>query len=193
MLILRSICSLASELNEKPTHFLLELIQNAEDNSYADGVVPSITLTLYPTRLTVDCNKKGFSEKNVRAICRPGFSTKRDKSMGYIGEKGIGFKSVFKVAGVVTTVSYPYSFRFEKHERLGMVTPIWVPVDYTRETKQGSHFTLDLLLETDAEALGREILDLEPSLLIFLRKLRQIWIRIHAVLNVVPEMGLVGS
>ena len=47
----------------------------------------------------VDCNEDGFTRENVEAICNVGASTKtRNNSQYYIGEKSIGFKSVFMVA-----------------------------------------------------------------------------------------------
>lgn len=51
-------------------------------------------------------------QSNVRAICSTGESTKTNTS-GYIGEKGIGFKSVFKAASKVHIQSGPFSFFFE--------------------------------------------------------------------------------
>ena len=41
-------------------------------------------------------NEQGFSAENIRALCDVGNSTKKG-SAGYIGKKGIGFKSVFRV------------------------------------------------------------------------------------------------
>lgn len=38
----------------------------------------------------------GFSDVNVRALCDVGRSTKTG-GLGYIGQKGIGWKSVFRV------------------------------------------------------------------------------------------------
>lgn len=43
-------------------------------------------------------NEIGFSAENIRALCDVGNSTKKGQSAGYIGKKGIGFKSVFRVS-----------------------------------------------------------------------------------------------
>jgi HSP90 family molecular chaperone len=96
------------------------LIQNAEDNNYsraeALGVEPYIKFTIRPDTISIDCNEDGFTPENVRAICRIGESTKiRANAQYYIGEKGIGFKSVFMVASKVHIQSGPFSFSFE-HE-----------------------------------------------------------------------------
>ncbi|KAK6410617.1 hypothetical protein LTR95_018195, partial [Oleoguttula sp. CCFEE 5521] len=108
---------LSEELYSKSTHFILELIQNADDNRYEAGVTPKLTL-LYNRDgfLWVACNEVGFTPANVRAICRIADSTKKIESAhkGYIGEKGIGFKSVFKVADVVSIQSGAVSFQFDK-------------------------------------------------------------------------------
>src|ERR1017187_9806626 len=97
---------LAEELNSKETHFILELLQNAEDNEYADKQ-PELALSISvdnPTStpladgcLVVLNNEVGFQLENVRSLCSVGQSTKKERNHGYIGEKGIGFKSVFRV------------------------------------------------------------------------------------------------
>ncbi|KAK7854735.1 hypothetical protein CFP56_031056 [Quercus suber] len=42
-------------------------------------------------------NEQGFSGQNIRALCDVGNSTKKGSNAGYIGKKGIGFKSTFRV------------------------------------------------------------------------------------------------
>lgn len=75
---------LSDELYSKSTHFLLEFVQNAEDNSYARGVTPTLRLKLENRRIRIECNEVGFTEANVRAICKIGISTKTGQG-GYIG------------------------------------------------------------------------------------------------------------
>ena len=71
----------------------------------------------------------GFSEQNVRALCDVGNSTKQHK-VGYIGQKGIGFKSVFKVTDVAEIHSNGFHISFDliQHQSLGYILPTWVPV-----------------------------------------------------------------
>ncbi|KAJ4850146.1 hypothetical protein Tsubulata_000626 [Turnera subulata] len=88
---------LSAELYSKDVHFLMELIQNAEDNEYLEGVDPSlefvitsrdITGTGAPATLLMFNNEKGFSAKDIESICSVGNSTKKgNKKKGYIGEK----------------------------------------------------------------------------------------------------------
>ncbi|RNJ54063.1 hypothetical protein D7B24_000987 [Verticillium nonalfalfae] len=121
---------LASQLNSKTTHFILELIQNADDNAYPSGVQPTFSLVLGKNgsnfTLRTDCNETGFSLKNIDAICSIGKSTKTgiiNGQKGFIGEKGIGFKSVFKVAHQVDILSNFYEFRIDRTALLGMLDP----------------------------------------------------------------------
>jgi hypothetical protein len=41
---------LSVDLYSKETHFVLELIQNADDNQYQDGASPTLTLTIEPQK-----------------------------------------------------------------------------------------------------------------------------------------------
>jgi hypothetical protein len=67
----------------------MELIQNADDNTYSKDVHPTIKIELWPTAIVVFNNEVGFREENIIAICNVGGSTKIGQS-GYIGQKGIG-------------------------------------------------------------------------------------------------------
>ncbi|EEU43645.1 uncharacterized protein NECHADRAFT_82646 [Fusarium vanettenii 77-13-4] len=167
-------CSLSRELYEKQTHFLLELIQNAEDNTY-DDVTPSLSFTYKRGSLRVDCNETGFTERNVRAICKIGESTKAGlgQSARYVGEKGIGFKSVFKVASEVYISSRSFSFKFDQAQAVGLIAPIWS--EFPEPIRPGyTSFYLKLSENTDEEHIARDIKRLDPTMLLFLRRLREI-------------------
>lgn len=114
----RSIVHVAEDLYDADTRFIFELIQNAEDNCYRRAAIhgqePFLHLTLHTDHLTVDSNEDGFTENDVRAICSIHQSSKKQTG-GYIGHKGIGFTSVFKVAYKVSIQSGPFCFYFEHH------------------------------------------------------------------------------
>jgi hypothetical protein len=173
-------CSLSEQLNSKDTHFVYELIQNAEDNMYANDVEPSLTFSLKDDRLIIDSNETGFTQKNIEAISQVGQSTKACKT-GFIGEKGIGFKSVFRVARKVHIQSEPYSFAFiydEGDNGLGMVTPI--NEDY-RKVPTGIQTRMVLFFRNDevVHSIKEELHDLPNTLLLFLRKLRRLSVKIE--------------
>jgi hypothetical protein len=125
--------------------------------------------------LRIDSNEIGFSKENVEAICKVGRSTKSGlgNTTRYIGEKGIGFKSVFKVCDVVWIASGHYSFKFDKSQILGVIAPIWETFPEDR-----LHGYTSILLQIsdsyDHSELMADIKLLDPKLLVFLRTLRQI-------------------
>ncbi|KAH9046334.1 hypothetical protein EDB83DRAFT_2227590 [Lactarius deliciosus] len=168
----RALERLSSDLYNKKTHFLLEFIQNADDNTYADGVTPSLNLRIEDSLVVFECNERGFLADNVKAICDIGQSTKtREKATrGFIGEKGIGFKSVFTVADEVHISSGPYSFYFDRTAQLGMITPVWGS-DYPPRPGWTT-FHLRLAPSENGTDLSAQLRDLRPTLLLFLRQLR---------------------
>lgn len=170
----RALAPYSDQLYEKSTHFLLELIQNADDNSYTSKT-PTLNFTYRKGYLRVDCNEVGFSPGNVRAICNIGDSTKSGigHSTRYIGEKGIGFKSVFRVANVVFISSRHFSFKFDRTKTIGMIAPIWEEFPEKKPPDQTS-FYLQLLGEPTESEVVAEIQTLDPRMLIFLRQLREI-------------------
>jgi len=91
----RDAAKLPEDIHTKKPHFIFELIQNAEDNEYKNDVIPKIKFILTSDWLIVQNGETGFKEENVWTLCKIGGSTKTNKSLGYIGEKGIGFKSVY--------------------------------------------------------------------------------------------------
>jgi hypothetical protein len=169
------------------TRFLYELIQNAEDNRYHDASsrseVPRLDFTLRPDRIWIDSNEDGFTEADIRAICSTGESTKTNLT-GYIGEKGIGFKSVFKIAHRVHIQSEPFSFVFRyrrddtNDNGIGMTTPFNEPHGEIPNWAK-TRMTLHLLEDEDMKNLQSQFLNLQGILLMFLRQLRQLSVRIQ--------------
>lgn len=101
---------------EDRKHFLLELIQNADDASY-DVKSPELTFFILEDGIELEYNEKGFTVEDVIAITGTGSSTKSSKkhnANSFIGEKGIGFKSVFALASEVQIDSYPWHFKLHK-------------------------------------------------------------------------------
>jgi hypothetical protein len=175
------LCRLAEDLNSVDTHFVLECIQNAADNQYTPEVEPFLRIHAQPDRIQLDCNEKGFTPADVRAICKVGGSNKTSKK-GFIGAKGIGFKSVFKIAQEVYIYSPPYSFRFDKGQELGMIIPIWVPEEEVLVDSAKDCQTSILLLPPAAMDFTKhldEFKAISPTLLLFLPKLERLEILIH--------------
>ncbi|BBN00946.1 hypothetical protein MPTK1_2g03300 [Marchantia polymorpha subsp. ruderalis] len=147
----QAIKCLSAELYQKDIHFISELIQNAEDNSYAAGVEPQLDMLLTadditgvgaPATLILCNNERGFEERHIAALCSIGQSTKKgQRNEGYIGEKGIGFKSVFLVTSTPYIISNGFRIRFSDSgvesngsmAEIGYIVPEWVerPTDET--------------------------------------------------------------
>ncbi|KAF5722957.1 hypothetical protein FMUND_2314 [Fusarium mundagurra] len=181
-----SIKVLARNIYGSGARFVFELLQNAEDNSFrkADDKndPPFISFQIHPKHIAVECNEDGFTSLDLKAICSVGESTKTAKH-GYVGAKGIGFKSVFIAASRVHIQSGNYSFEF-RHNRndpgLGMVRPIWVkptetiPSPLTRTTlylhDQGDKDEIEHL----KTVIAMQFDDLQETCLLFLRKLSKI-------------------
>lgn len=132
----------------------------------------------------VECNEDGFTEIDVRQICHTGKSWKKT-TPGYIGEKGIGFKSVFQIASRVHIQSNVFSFSFEynggstSEEKLGIVTPIPEDDPIPLRERPLTRMTLTLNDRTPYNELISHFTTLPESLLLFLTKLREIKITIH--------------
>lgn len=166
---------------------MYELIQNAEDNSYsralAEDEKPFLAFKVYPERIIVDSNEDGFSESNIRAICSIGNSTKKH-SPGYVGEKGIGFKSVFKIAQKVHIQSGPFSFAFshtrdDDDDGLGMITPYDEPAEDLGEGVR-TRMVLTLLDSTKFEERSSELRQIPDTFLMFLSQLQRLSVELCA-------------
>ncbi|KAK5675793.1 hypothetical protein LTS10_011524 [Elasticomyces elasticus] len=177
---------LSEELYSTPTHFILELIQNADDNHYYAGTKPKLTMLYHESGyLWIGCNEIGFTASNVRAICRIHNSTKKveDSKKGYIGEKGIGFKSVFTVADKVWIKSGALSFLFDTTKPLGMIAPEWADLPSPQLVRERTVICLQIPKPSDRNRVQRGLKDLKPELLVFLRQLRSIEVEARNLTN----------
>ncbi|KAL5717412.1 hypothetical protein ACHQM5_010417 [Ranunculus cassubicifolius] len=212
----QAVKNLSGELYAKDVHFLMEIIQNAEDNAYSEGVKPSlefivtsrdITGTGASSTLLVFNNEKGFSAKNIESICSVGRSTKKgQRQNGYIGEKGIGFKSVFLITAHPYIFSNGYQIRFSEdpcpHCNLGYIVPEWVEENPTLAAIQKIYgsaknlptTTIILPLKLDKENdVKLQLSSIHPELLLFLSKIRQLSVREDkegSILNTVSAISI---
>ena len=184
-----AIQTLAKDLYNKPTHFIFELIQNAEDNSYEE-LVPSLSFRLTktdPTGITesdgaliIVNNEVGFNPDNVDAICAVGETTKK-KEQGYIGEKGIGFKSVFRVTNNPHIFSNGYHFclpEYDEQTGRGYIVPQWIDTPPKGLDLSQTYIILPLT-ETDFgyKKIEEMLRDIEPESILFLSTLQEIQIK----------------
>ena len=99
--------------------FIQEILQNADDCVYPEGAVPEFKLEVSGTKMIASYNECGFTRANIRAITAIGESTKTSILNGEfntIGEKGIGFKTIFAIASSVTITSGNICFQLTSQE-----------------------------------------------------------------------------
>ncbi|CAF5123893.1 unnamed protein product, partial [Rotaria sp. Silwood1] len=160
-LVGRSLERLSKELYNSDMHFLLELIQNADDNQY---------------------NNK--PKNNIQALCDIGKSTKGKHKQGYIGQKGIGFKSVFTVCDRPEIYSNGYQICFDaSNGSIGYILPNWI--ENENKDNEYTNWTTRICLplksanemqKHKSRSLTESFNDIRPSLLLFLNRLRSITI-----------------
>lgn len=150
--------------------YVNELLQNADDCDYADGVLPSAEISVDNGVLVLSTNEVGFKANNVRAITAIGESTKNillsaGSNRLTIGEKGVGFKSIFAIADSVEVHSGGFDFV------LNAGTPT-IPILIPEVANQvGTIMRLKLKDDFSISAIDeQEVLDL----CVCLRKLRRI-------------------
>jgi hypothetical protein len=169
---------LANELYSDRTHFIYELLQNAEDalarrsKSEPCGTFPrNVDFHLFPDRLEIRHFGQPFDDQDIASISDVFKSTKVDNP-AQIGKKGIGFKSVYAFTNLPEVHSGSERFQIERFIRLKLAAP--------RPLTDGQ--TLFILPfsggEPEREEKFRQIrdrltnLDLRP--LLFLRQIHEI-------------------
>ena len=92
------------QLYTDKSHFVYELLQNAED-----AEAKSIRFIQHADCLEVLHDGKPFTSANLQGLCDIGKSDKVD-NLNQIGEFGVGFKSVFGICDTVRLFSDPSHF-----------------------------------------------------------------------------------
>jgi hypothetical protein len=151
------------------THFIFELLQNAEDALTRRGNWKGsrhVSFTLEPGRLTLSHFGQPFDEADVRGVCGIAESTKDKFS---IGRFGIGFKSVYTFTERPEIHSGEEDFAIENY-----VWPMRVPA----VSRLPDETLITLPLRQGDHSAEKEIVDgfkrLGPSALLFLRQIDEI-------------------
>ena len=207
---------LSDGLYTKRPHFIFELIQNAEDNKYEEQnrYQPYISFQLTkidPTctagsegALIIQNNEIGFNHDNVGAICAVGRTTKK-KEQGYIGEKGIGFKSVFRITDNPHIFSSGYHFCFPRRDdQTGFkyIVPQWIDSLPEGLDLSVTHIILPLTKPSFGyEEIEKMLQEIEPEVILFLSTLQEIQIKTNTEddftilkdVSVIPEVQIVAE
>ncbi len=190
--------TLTEKQNSKDIHFIFELIQNAEDNDYDQELMkknktdPFICFNLYSTPLTLNNNEflnylhiinneKGFNDSNLKSICSATESTKKKKD-GFIGEKGVGFKSVFKVTDSPYIFSNGFNFYFRMDDPKAPVVGIYPYNDVTDVPRIVDLKNTNIILPMKSgnyDIIKNELKNIKMETILFLDKLKIIIININ--------------
>ncbi|MFM5070295.1 sacsin N-terminal ATP-binding-like domain-containing protein [Aeromonas veronii] len=160
---------LAAGLYDDRTHFIFELLQNAEDALGRRGEwhgSRKVMFTLSESRLTLSHFGKPFNEADVRSVCDIAESTKNDSS---IGRFGLGFKSVYTVTDLPEIHSGDEDFAIEDYV---------FPKRIVRSARAPDETQIVLPLKPEDVSAAQDITagfhHLGPGALLFLRHIDEI-------------------
>ncbi len=151
------------------THFIFELLQNAEDalgRRDDKGGPRTVTFKLTPNRLSLSHFGRPFDEADVRGVCGIAESTKDQFS---IGRFGIGFKSVYTFTDRPEIHSGDEDFTIKDYVQ---------PLRADRTERKAGETQIVLPLKAGDDSAQKEITagfrHLGPGALLFLRNIEEI-------------------
>ncbi len=160
---------LAAGLYDDRTHFIFELLQNAEDALGRRGEwygSRKVAFSLNPACLTLSHFGKPFDEADVRSVCDIAESTKNESS---IGRFGLGFKSVYTVTDLPEIHSGDEDFAIENYV---------FPKRMARSARAADETQIILPLKPEDTSAAQDITTgfrhLGPGALLFLRNIEEI-------------------
>ena len=149
------------------THFVFELLQNAED-----ARAKRIQFALFDDRLEVRHDGRAFNEKDVRGVCGVGESTK-EEDFTQIGRFGIGFKSIYAFTSAPMIHCGEEHFEIQNYVRPHVIPPVqagksWTTLFVIPFNKPG---TIGKLAKTE---IGNRLKGLSARTLLFLASIEEI-------------------
>jgi hypothetical protein len=158
-----AVLDLLGQLYSERTHFIFELIQNAEDAGATE-----LAFELFKDRLELRHDGRPFTEADVRGVCGVGQSGKSG-DLTSIGQFGIGFKSVYAYTRTPRIYSGDEHFRIENFVRPVAEAPV---TQAPGETLFVFPFDYDAVrAEVATREIAAALRSLEPRILLFLRNI----------------------
>jgi len=182
-----AVLDLLGQLYSERTHFIFELIQNAEDAGATE-----LAFELFEDRLELRHDGRPFTEADVRGVCGIGASEKSG-DLTAIGKFGIGFKSVYAYTRSPRVHSGGEHFGIENYVRPFAVAPVPVSALGTLFVFPFDHDTVPAAVAV--REIAAALSGLQPGILLFLRsigRLRAAGAGVPASVierSVVPEGG----
>jgi hypothetical protein len=159
-----AVLDLLGQLYSERTHFIFELIQNAEDAGATE-----LSFELFPDRLEVRHDGRPFTEADVRGVCGVGQSR---KSLTSIGQFGIGFKSVYAYTKTPRVYSAAEHFRIEDYVRPFPAEPADLPASVTLFVFPFDHDTVTA--DVAAGEIAAALNALRPGTLLYLASIARL-------------------
>ncbi len=158
---------LGADIYPDPTHFIFELLQNAEDALGRSNHRPrcrAVRFDLSEGSLRVSHYGKPFDDSDVKSICDIALGTKAE-DLTQIGRFGVGFKSVFRVTSRPEIHSGPEDFAIVDLYQPSAAPPIERDPDQTV-------FVMPLRdPDKDGEEIAKGLRRIDPNTLLFLREI----------------------
>jgi hypothetical protein len=176
-----AVLDLLGQLYSERTHFILELIQNAEDAGATE-----LAFELFRDRLEVRHDGRPFTEADVRGVCGVGQSR---KSLTSIGQFGIGFKSVYAYTRTPRVYSQGEHFRIEMYVRPFPTEPLAEPAPGTLFVFPFDHDTVPAA--TAVQEISAALNAIQPGILLFLTNIGRLRVRGVQVADSVIERSVI--
>ncbi len=177
--------SILSGLYNDPSHFIYEILQNAEDAS-----AKAVRFELFNDRLDIHHDGRDFDFGDIEGVTGIGISTKRD-DVTAIGKFGVGFKSVFAVTEAPYISSGEYNIGIEDFV---------VPVEMTTDNRRvGTLIRLPFNhkfrpKEAVYDLVSKKLENIGLKTLLFLRNIEEIkWSSTHGKGHYVKETKDLGG
>jgi hypothetical protein len=155
---------LLSKLYSDRTHFIYELLQNAEDAKATE-----VTFEVYQDRLRFSHNgTRKFTEADVIGICSVLESTKAD-DLSQIGKFGLGFKAVYAYTDSPSVYSGDERFRIRDYVYPEVIEPIELAEDETQFEFPFKKENPNAHIE-----IGRALGNLGTRVLLFLKSIKEV-------------------
>ena len=159
-----------------PTHFVYELLQNADDYGATE-----VLFKLSEDDVVIEHNGEPFKEENVKAITYFGKSTSRE-DLVKTGRFGIGFKSVFAFTATPVIISYPEHFQIyglycirEYPYPEGFPRPCTrIVLPFNHESEQPDFVEESMSKEEAYRQISECLVRLDMNTLLFTRNIRKI-------------------
>ena len=178
-----AVLDLLGQLYSERTHFIFELIQNAEDAGATE-----LAFELFEDRLELRHDGRPFTEADVRGVCGVGKSGKSG-DLTAIGKFGIGFKSVYAYTKSPRIYSGGEHFRIENYVRPFPAEPL---------ASGGTLFVFPfdhdaVPAATAVREIAAALSAIQPRTLLFLRSIERLRVRGAGVAETVIERSVAGG